>query len=67
MTMQKSEDFFSCHRKMNRTDLDRFHWKNAILPRIQDFQDGCRNAEADFMPFHLTDRPTSEEIPYLEY
>lgn len=41
-------------RNYRRTDLYCLHRKNTILPRIENFQDGCWSAEADFMPFHLT-------------
>lgn len=36
------------------TDLDCLYRENTILPGIQDLQDGCWDAEADLVPFHLT-------------
>lgn len=51
---RKKETFPATERIEFWTHLYCLHREDAVLPRVQDFQDGGRNAEADFMPFHLT-------------
>lgn len=38
------------------TDLHCLYRKDSVLPGVQHFQDGGRDAQADFVPFHLSVR-----------